>query len=734
MQTASTQWAAADEIHPSDFAGEIARGGVAGVAVLAAGSALLATTIWNPIPAEAFWIVVALSIAAALGWAGLYLGPRAAGSVLTAALGAIVVAGATTAGATWMLPWSSVAVLVGAAVGGWRVGVLAALALTGAVGLAVRAAPEELPIEVLLSTGGLTWSSLFICWLVSRPTTVALGWALHSYHEARERTDEARSRQGELASLSKSLGEYAYRLEQLNLDLAQARRSANEARQLKEQFAAAVSHELRTPLNLILGFCEMMVLTPDDAYGQSLPASYRADLEAMYRNALHISALVDDILDLSQIDAGRMALHREWASPRTIVGEAVATVETLFSNRHLTVRNLVGEDLPTLYVDRTRIRQILINLLSNAARFLQSGGATITGELRGDSLTLAVRDTGPGIPPGDLPYVFEDFRQATAATSGHRGSGLGLAVSRRFAEMHGGEMRVESALGVGTTFYLDLPTSEQAPRNNPGAESWDDRTARRARGQAVRRVAVLAEDEQVRRVFQRHLDHYEVVDGSALATIEGRDRLPLHAVVLGTPDDGARWGGLVEQIPDFRRSLVLTCALRTSQRTADDLGVHACLTKPVSREQLRAALRSLRRPIRRILVVDDNEAMTRLLVRMLRSIRPNVSVEIGNDGTEALTLARDAPPDLILLDLLMPTIDGYEVLERLGADPALRDIPVVLITAQGTHSEKVVAERLTVERPDGLAVGELMAWVKGGLDAVWGPPDTDPAIPAAPRG
>ena len=720
------------EMRASDFAIDAARWGVAGVGALAGGTLLLATTLWNPLPGAAFWLIVALAGATALGWAGLRLGATAASLLLTVALAAIVVGGSVLGGAVWLLPWSSLVVVVAAAVGGWRLGAAVAILLTGAVGLFVRG-DQSTPTEVLLSAGGLTWSSLFVCWLVSRPTTVALDWALHSFQEAQQRTAEARARQGELARLTKSLGEYAYRLEQLNLDLAHARRTANEARQHKEQFAAAVSHELRTPLNLILGFLEMMVLSPDTAYGERLPAAYRADLEAMYRNALHISSLVDDILDLSQIDAGRMAIHREWTAPRCIAEEAVATVETLFTNRHLTLRNLVRDDLPELYVDRTRIRQILINLLSNAARFLVTGGATVSAEVADDLLTLAVHDTGPGIPPDDLPHVFEDFRQSIAATSGHRGSGLGLAVSRRFAEMHGGSMRVESTVGAGTTFFLDLPTGRGAPTSEPGSESWEDRTARRVRGRAVRRIAVLSDDPEVQRVFRRHLDHYEVVDGRVAGRHGQRERLPVHAVVVATPAERARWLELAGRVPELRGAAVLTCPLRTPHNTAAALGARALLAKPVSREQLRATLRDLRRPIRRAVVVDDNEEMTRLLSAMLRSIRPGVAVDVGRDGAEGLALLRKAPADVVLLDLMMPTTDGYAVLGEIARDPELRRTPVVLVTAQGTHSEKVVADHLTIERADGLAVGELMAWIKGGLDAVLGPPDTDPVPRSMPR-
>ena len=157
---------------------------------------------------------------------------------------------------------------------------------------------------------------------------------------------ELQGRQAELARFGKSLSVSYHLLEQLNLDLDYARRAAHEARQLKAQFAAAVSHELRTPLNLIIGFCEMMVLSPSQAYGRRLPTGFRDDLEAIYRNACHLSTLVDDILDLSQVDADRMALQREWIAVEQVVEEAMAPLTSLFRDRGLYLRSDVPADLP----------------------------------------------------------------------------------------------------------------------------------------------------------------------------------------------------------------------------------------------------------------------------------------------------------------------------------------------------------------------------------------------------
>jgi signal transduction histidine kinase len=721
-----------DGIGLDELAGEAARWAVLAVAGLAAGLLVVAISLWNPIPAALFWLVAGLSAVAAAGWLARRAGPAPTAAVLCAGLGAVLLLGAASLGPELLAPWSSVVVLTAAALVGWRAGALTALAVTAGLALPLPWA-VRLPAELALNAGLLSWSGLFLYWLISRPTRTALDWAWHSYHEALDRTVEARQRQAELARASKSLADYAYRLEQLNLELAQARRAADEARKLKEQFAAAVSHELRTPLNLILGFCEMMVLSPRAAYGQPLPPGYRADVEAMYRNAVHISSLVDDILDLSQIDAGRMALHREWVRLAEVVDEAVATVETLFSNRQLTLRSAVPAALPPVFADPTRVRQVLINLLSNAARHVRRGGVVVRAEGRERAVVLAVSDTGPGIAPEELRHVFDEFRQLGAPAGPRVGSGLGLTVSKRFVEMHGGTMWAESVLAQGSTFFLELPLGPADDAPAAGSGDWGDRAAGRVRGELVRRLVVFDDDGDVRRVFQRHLDDVEVVDGRGYADALARGRArPVHAAVLGAPKGAARWKRLVERWPELARVPVISCPLSTARRTAERLGVAHCLVKPVTRAQLRSVLRRLNGPVRSVLVVDDSAEMTHLLGRMIESVGDGCRVRTASDGRAALAAIRAERPDLLLLDLLMPELDGYAVLDALAGDPALRDLPVVLVTARGTHSETIVAERLSVERPDGLSVGETMLWIKAGLEALLGPRERDPAPAAGP--
>jgi signal transduction histidine kinase/DNA-binding response OmpR family regulator len=587
----------------------------------------------------------------------------------------------------------------------------------------------------LVETGVATVLAVVLAWTLGRCMIVAAGWALASYDEGRHSLLSARQHRAELVQALKQLDLAYHRLEQLSLELDRTRRAAEEARRLKDQFATAISHELRTPLNLILGFCEMMVLSPTSAYGHKLPATYRGDLEAMYRNASHLSALVDDILDLSQIDADRMALHREWASLAGVVAEAMTVVDSLFRKRDLWLRTTVSPDLPALYIDRTRVRQILINLLGNAARFAETGGVMISARVQNDAALVAVTDTGPGIAAGDLPHVFDEFRQVGAPESRPGGSGLGLAVSKRFAELHGGTMWAESTRGEGTTFVLSLPLVAEAATSRRVSSVQVDRFNVRLQGHLERRIAVFDDTGEILTVLRRYLDGYHVVDAAELQeSLEPGRSEPLQAVVLGCPAAQRRWHALRRAAPELGSVPVVSCTLHTARRAAQELGTADYLVKPISREQLRTVVRRLPKKVESVLIVDDDTDMTRLLGRMMRSVAPGCRTRLARDGRVALELMRQDRPDLVLLDLLMPDTDGYAVLAAMGEDTELCDTSVVVVSARGLHDETVVASALGVSRENGLSVGEAMRWLKGGLDALLGPSNSAPASPAASTG
>jgi len=686
----------------------------------------------NQVDAQIFALVAGLWAVAFAAQVAYRHRPIAAAGIVVVGLVCITTAALLFLPGPILAPWFAFAVLLAGALLGWRLGIVTALVATGILLLAAWRLPAPIPGEIAMSATLLSGASLFVAWLLTRPTRIALGWAWSSYSQALDQTKAARERQAELVRLSKGLSESYYQLEQLNLELERARRAAQEARRLKAEFAASVSHELRTPLNLIIGFCEMMVLSPSVAYGQRLPAHYQTDLEAIYRNACHISTLVDDILDLSQIDADRMALHKEWTSLAGIVDEAVSTVQGLFLDRELTVRTILPDNLPRSYVDQTRIRQILINLLSNAARFLEQGGVTVRAEPESDSVVISVADTGPGIPAEELPGVFEEFYQVQLPHRRRGGSGLGLTVSKRFAELHGGTMWVESTLGEGSTFFLKLPLGDDGELPTLGTLDADDRVSKRVRGQAERRILVIDETGEVGKVFQRYLDGYQVLPATSVARAQ---RLlkpgPIHAIVLGSPAARTEWNSLSPVPADLARLSVISCPLHTARQTAEALGVQGYLVKPVTREQLRSEVRRLDRPVRSALVVDDDEEMTRLLSRMLKSIARGCRVATARDGRAAIEALQTQRPDLVLLDLLMPEMTGYAVVDALHQDADLREIPVLVVTARGLQDETVIASEFSVTRDGGMTVGEVMRWLKSGLDSLVGPGTGAPTPPGA---
>ncbi len=254
--------------------------------------------------------------------------------------------------------------------------------------------------------------------------TLNIAWNYQNY--AIEQMESAREHRGELMQLTKMLQQTTQELERANVQLRHARNLAEEARRLKALFAANVSHELRTPINLIVGFTEMMVKSPQ-IYEVPLPSSYWNDIYTVYRSAKHLQNLINDVLDISQITAGQMAVVKEQVDPCSVIIEAANMVRVLIESKGLEFKTIIPDSLPILLIDQTRIRQIILNLLNNAVRFTERGNITLQVIVDATHLKIRVADTGTGIPPEDLERVFEEFHQLDSSLSKpHGGTGLGF--------------------------------------------------------------------------------------------------------------------------------------------------------------------------------------------------------------------------------------------------------------------------------------------------------------------
>ena len=530
---------------------------------------------------------------------------------------------------------------------------------------------------------------------------------------------QLRERQGELNRVLKALDEAYESLKRSHDELAEARQQADEARALKEQFVANVSHELRTPLNLITGFAEIMYLNPETYDGVGWTAELENDIREMYRAARHLQSLVDDILDLSRIDAARLPLLRELLDIRVVVTEAVDTISPLARQRGLTLQAQLPEAPTQLFIDRTRIRQVLLNLLNNAVRFTDQGGIAVGLEERDRRVIVSVRDTGVGIPEGQLDRIFEGFHQVDAGPRGRSGTGLGLTVSRQFVELHGGRMWLESKLGEGSTFYFSLPL----PGATPETVSLQHVPYRKQVQRSDIPVVVVDPDPSIADMLSRYLGDRPV--------LAARDSLQAEELVasahpaavianqrLDAPSES--WLGPLGELSVRYAVPVLRCAIPTPSWLQQTRDLDDCLTKPISREMLNRTLAACKRPPRTVLVVDDDAGFVSLMTRMLSALGVEGETIKAYSGTQALRLAHERTPDLVLLDLLMPEMDGYEVLRHLRNDPVLRNTRVVAVTAT-SYGEEALQRRggyFTLSQSAGVSTGTLIELLNAVLGIV----------------
>ena len=530
--------------------------------------------------------------------------------------------------------------------------------------------------------------------------------------EQRQSILRLQERQGELNRALKAYDEACTRLERSNAELVVARQIAEGARVLKEQFAANVSHELRTPLNIIVGFVEEMYLFPESYTGVAWTPALQGDIQELYRASRHLQSLVNDVLDLARIAAARLPMYRELQDIRSIIDDAVETIMPLLEQRGLTCDIDCPPDVPPLLVDRTRIRQVMINLLSNAMRYTDEGRISVCVALDNHSVVVSVCDTGIGIPEEQLENIFQEFAQVETGLNRRGGTGLGLALSRRFISAHGGHMWAESEPGQGSIFHFSLPLPELLSPTDPLKRHGDSRGDRRQAGPSHAPVLIVDPDPSMADMLSRYLGDRTLlgVHDVQQAIEVTKQEHPL-AVIVNLPPDApaADWtaslGGSVEQfsVPVFR------CSIPSPSWLQYTVGFDGCLTKPVSREAMQGVIEGCARPVS-TLVVDDDPGFVRLMMRILEDIEAVGEVCSAYSGAHALRLAHEKRPDLILLDLLMPEMDGFQVLRALRAAPELGGVRIVAVTAT-SYGEEVLLQRancFTLTQEGGLDTATLL--------------------------
>jgi signal transduction histidine kinase/CheY-like chemotaxis protein len=560
---------------------------------------------------------------------------------------------------------------------------------------------EQLPkiynISLLI---GSTFSATF-GWGISSNLLSALNSASYHYHEMARLLEETQNHRAEVSRLLKDRNQFNYQLERTNEMLTFARAQAEEARENRNRFMLAVSHELRSPLNFIIGFSDVMVKAPETYMPLSAwPPGLYEDMQEIYISSQHLMRLINDILDMGKIEARQMLLYREKAQVEQIVADVRTLLESAFAKKKIALRTELPPNLPTVFVDTTRLRQVLLNLMNNGLRFTEHGNVTLRVRCNENDLIFSVTDTGPGIALEDLPKIFEEFRQVGEENwQRHSGTGLGLYISRQFVRLHGGDLRVESTLGQGTRFEFNIPLDFTAAEtdiryNHSKPAPCDNRL-----------VLLVTPDTENGSTIQRELDGYilQTISDIPQALEKARQLFP-RAILVNSAGSSLNPVDLPYDLP------VVHFSLPSSGEKAGN--VVACLTKPIPRQTL---IESLPAGANSLLVVDNDPVMLRLIRQTLHENKTS-QILGAFTGVEALEMLEKHTFHAILLDLELPDMTGWEWLARLQEKPHLAALPVIIMSAQDLTP--VGSDNLEVQLKRPLSLAELGRMLKAVLENI----------------
>jgi signal transduction histidine kinase/DNA-binding response OmpR family regulator len=513
------------------------------------------------------------------------------------------------------------------------------------------------------------------------------------------------------------------KVSQRTSELQAANQEMARANKLKSEFLANVSHELRTPLSAIIGFSQILL----DGIDGPINEEQQQDIVQVNKSGQSLLGLINQILDLSKIEAGKMELSLERVELPVLINSVLESISPLAQEKGLRIETRFGPALPAVEGDPARLKQILINLLSNAVKFTERGHLEVIVQASGRMVRIAVKDTGAGISAESQKVIFEEFVQGDgSSTRRHGGTGLGLSIVRKLVEMHGGAITVISEPGLGSTFTFSVP----AWGSGQGAVAPLQRRPLRRPHQGLPGAAILVvdDDPSVRQLIARHLEQegWKTVQASnATDALQlARESHPMLITLDIMMPDASGWWVLekLKEDPQTAGIPVLVVTIVEDQRLVFALGASDYLGKPYDRGALIAKIHRMLPKLdgKRVLVVDDDPDARTMLVKILNE--EGAEVVAAASGDEAMAMIAQSPPDLVLLDLMMPGMSGFEMVARLRAQPAGVSIPIMIVSAKELTAEDLLTLNGHIQRfvakgsiePEGLtnAVRQLLGQSK----------------------
>lgn len=486
------------------------------------------------------------------------------------------------------------------------------------------------------------------------------------------------------------------------LELEMARDAAEAANRAKSTFLANMSHELRTPLTAVLGYCELIEEDLRDLGQEAI----LADLNKINVNARHLLVLINDVLDLSKIEAQKMEVHTVEFTVGTLLEELEATTGSLVAKNNNVLALTTDAPDTVMVTDDVKVKQILFNLIGNAAKFTTNGQISVhvvAIEEEGIPHTqFIIKDTGIGMSPEQLANLFQRFKQADETTTRkYGGTGLGLALTRALSNILGGRIEVESTEGEGATFTVTLPTryEKRMALAEDGAEVAKDADQKDEAGAAMASkppsVLVVDDDPSARELLTRRLEREgftvtTAVNGAeALASILANRPLAVLLDVMMPGLDGWHVLRAIRENPAIRDIPVIMQTVLDERNFAYALGANSYLKKPIQRNALIEALSTFASNSagHSVLIVDDDKDANEQLMAMLQ--RDGWDCRMALNGIEAMKALAEFKPDLVLVDLIIPEMDGYAFIREVRKNPEFDQLPVVVMTAEGVSSSKL---------------------------------------------